>query len=82
MVTVMLVVIPKGAGAAFAGRPLKNVTSGSFETTDGRSIPVDKDVFTALKVEDEIIVDKVTYRITKISTILPTMGKFVIEPVE
>ena len=46
MTTVMLIVVPKGAGSGFAGRPLKNLTSGTLALKDGSEIPVDNDIFT------------------------------------
>lgn len=82
MVTVMLVSIPKGSGAGFAGRPLKNLTSGALEMTDGTTIPVDKDIFTTLEVGSQFTLDGVVYEVKKVSTIMPTMGKVIVEPQE
>ncbi len=82
MTTVMLIVVPKGAGSGFAGRPLKNLTSGTLALKDGSEIPVDNDIFTKVAVGAEAVVDGKTYTVHKVSVIMPGMGKIVLESQE
>ncbi|MGL5042807.1 MAG: hypothetical protein ACRC6X_06915 [Culicoidibacterales bacterium] len=82
MTTVMLVVIPRGAGAGFAGRPLKNIMSGNLLLADGTEIPVNNDIFTAVEIGQVAVIDGKSYIINKISVITQGMGKIVLEPQE
>ncbi|GBU10488.1 hypothetical protein AwErysi_01040 [Erysipelotrichaceae bacterium] len=80
MTTVMLVIVPKNSGAGYAGRPLKNLTKGVLEVKNGEDLPIDPTIFTTATVGMEVIVDGISYIIRKVSAIMPSMGKIVLEP--
>lgn len=82
MTTLMLVIIPKGSGAGFAGRPLKNLIGGTLQVKDGEALPVDKTIFDNLSVDDFVIVDNKEYKVLKVSMTTPQLGRVVLEPVE
>lgn len=79
MTTLMLIVVPKDAGPGYAGRPLKNQVGGVVTLSDGTELTVDKDVFNKIPVGETMVVDGVSYKINKVSMIMPTMGKVVLE---
>ena len=84
MPTIMLISKPKNSGDEYAGLPLKTLTAkDSITLRDGTVIPNNADVFDAVKVGDEIVVDGKGYDVERVSVITKgIMGKIIVRSQE